>query len=238
LESEEAVAAVRFMADSFTLYGMPLTTASFFDSFRYGTLPIGVSNLTTYIQLTSAAPELGGRWSIALYPATVLPDGTQNRWATGSAQTTIMFRNTDQPDAAWQFMRWWMSTETQVEFGEQLILNYGREFLWFSANREALSLMDIPEDHQQVIQEQWEWIQEPVRLPGSYMQERELSNIWSRIVFDGANPRVAIDRSVITINREITRRMEEFGYLQDGRRVREPRIPTIETVIGWMQNAD
>jgi ABC-type glycerol-3-phosphate transport system substrate-binding protein len=186
----------------------------------------------------TAAPEISGLWGIDLYPATVLPDGTQNRYATGSAQTSIMFQNTDKPQEAWQFLTWWMSTETQSEFQEQLILNYGREYLWFSANLEAFNNLDIPAEHKAVIREQWQWVQEPVRLPGSYMQERELSNIWNRIVFDGVNPRVAIDRSVIIINREIARKMEEFGYLVDGVQVREFTIPTIETVRGWMENAD
>jgi ABC-type glycerol-3-phosphate transport system substrate-binding protein len=238
LQSDEAVAAVRFMADSFTIYGMPLTTSSFYQSFRYGTLPIGISNVENYIKLMTAAPEISGLWGIDLYPATVLPDGTQNRYATGSAQTSIMFQNTDKPQEAWQFLTWWMSTETQSEFQEQLILNYGREYLWFSANLEAFNNLDIPAEHKAVIREQWQWVQEPVRLPGSYMQERELSNIWNRIVFDGVNPRVAIDRSVIIINREIARKMEEFGYLVDGVQVREFTIPTIETVRGWMENAD
>jgi ABC-type glycerol-3-phosphate transport system substrate-binding protein len=240
LQSEEAVAGVRFMADSFTIYGMPLTTASFYQDFRYGTLPIGVSNIIdTYVKLMTVAPEIGGLWGIALYPATVLPDGTQNRYTTGSAQTSIMFKNTDKAQEGWEFLKWWMSTDTQSEFAEQLVLNYGLEYLWFSANVEALNRMDIPEEHKAVILEQWQWLQEAVRLPGSYMQERELSNIWNRIVFDGVNPRVAIDRSVILINREITRKMEEFGYLnEDSERVREFRIPTIETVKAWMENAN
>ena len=89
-----------------------------------------------------------------------------------------------------------------------------------------------------MILQQWQWLQEPVRLPGSYMQERELSNIWNRIVFDGVNPRVAIDRSVVIINREINRKMEEFGYLDEGRRVREFKIPTIESVTAWMHDAN
>ncbi|MFN8529689.1 MAG: extracellular solute-binding protein [Anaerolineae bacterium] len=239
IQSEEAVQAIRFMADSFTIYGMPLTTVNFYQDFRYGTLPIGISNIIdTYVKLETAAPELGGLWDIAPFPATVLADGTENRYATGSAQTSIMFRNTDQPQEGWEFMKWWMSTETQTDFAEQLVLNYGQEYLWFSANLEALPHMTIPEHDQQVIADQWQWLEEPVRLPGSYMQERELSNVWNRIVFDGVNPRVAIDRSVITINREITRKMEEFGYLVDGQRVREFHIPTIETVRGWMENAN
>ncbi len=238
LRSDAAVEAIKFMSDSFTIYGMPLSTVSFYQDFRYGTLPLGVSNFETYLKLTTAAPEITGLWGIDLYPATVLADGTENRYTTGSAQTSIMFRNTDQPEAGWEFLKWWMSTETQVEFQEQLMLNYGRDYLWFSANMEAFSQLDIPDEHKEVILEQWRWLQEPVRLPGSYMQERELSNIWNRIVFNGANPRVAIDRSVIIINREFARKMEEFGYLQDGQRVRDFRLPTIDLVRTWMENAD
>ncbi|NUQ05635.1 MAG: extracellular solute-binding protein [Anaerolineae bacterium] len=239
LQSEEAIAGVRFMAESFTLYGMPLTTASFFQDFRYGTLPIGVSNIIdTYVKLVTAAPEVGGLWNIAPFPATVLADGTENRYATGSAQTSIMFANTDQPEEGWEFLKWWLSTETQAAFQEQIVLNYGLEYLWFSANLEAFSRLDIPDEHKAVILDQWAWLQEPVRLPGSYMQERELSNVWNRIVFDGVNPRVAIDRSVITINREIARKMEEFGFLVDGQQVRDLTIPTIATVQGWIDNVD
>jgi ABC-type glycerol-3-phosphate transport system substrate-binding protein len=214
LESEEAVAAIKFMADSFTIYGMPLTTSSFYESFRYGSVPIGVSNFETYIKLMTAAPEIDGRWGIDLYPATVLADGTQNRYATGSAQASILFANSEQPAAAWEFMKWWMSTETQVEFQERLILNYGREYLWNSANLEAFSQLPIPQEHKDVVLAQWQWLQEPVKLPGSYMQERELSNVWNQIVFDGVNPRGSLDTAVIIINREIARKMEEFGYLR------------------------
>jgi len=48
------------------------------------------------------------------------------------------------------------------------------------------------------------------------------------------NPRVAIDESIVIINREISRKMEEFGYLQNGVKVKEYKVPTIETVKQWM----
>ncbi|MRS03022.1 extracellular solute-binding protein, partial [bacterium] len=236
LESDAAIKAIKFMADSFTIYGMPLTTSNFYDSFRYGSVPIGVANFTTYTQLLTAAPEINGFWGIDLYPATVLDDGTQNRYATGSAQSAIMFANTTRPKESWEFMKWWMSTDTQVDFQQQLVLNYGMEYLWNSANLEAFRLSPMPDEHKAVILKQWEWLEEPVKLPGSYMLERELSNVWNRIVFDGVNPRVAIDSSIIIINREITRKMEEFGYLENGVKVKEFKIPTIETVKGWMGN--
>ncbi len=238
LSSDAAIQGIRFMAESFTVYGMPLTTANFYDSFRYGNLPIGVSNFETYLKLLTAAPEVEGLWDIDLYPATVAPDGQQYRYATGSAQAALMFANTDRPEEAWAFMKWWMSTETQVAFQEQLIMNYGLEYLWNSANVEAFRYSPIPQHHKDVILEQWQWLQEPVKLPGSYMQERELSNVWNRIVFDGVNPRVAIDASITIINREILRKMEEFGYSKDGVRVRDVVIPSIEMVKGWMADDD
>ncbi len=237
LASEQAISAIKFMSESFTLYGMPLTTANFYNSFRYGSLPVGISNNGTYIQLKIAAPEINGLWGIDLYPATVLPDGTENRYATGSAAADIMFKNTEKAEQGWQFLKWWMSTATQVDFEQQLILNYGLEYLWFSANLEAVRYLPIPEADKDVIFEQWQWLEEPVKLPGSYMEEREISNAWNKIVFDGVNPRVAIDSSITIINREITRKMEEFGYLQDGVKVKEFKIPTIETVKDWMDNA-
>ncbi len=159
LGSNESITAIKFMAEQFTVYGMPLTVASFYDSFRNGTLPVGVANVETYIKLTTAAPEIQGLWGISLYPATVLPDGRQYRYATGSAQTCIILAGTDKPRESWEFLKWWMSTETQVEFERQLIMNYGREYLWHSANIEAFRYLPIPEEHKDVILAQWEWLQ-------------------------------------------------------------------------------
>ncbi len=235
LGSEESIRGIKFMAEQFTVYGMPLTIASFYDSFRNGTTPIGISNVEAYVKLTTAAPEIQGLWGIGFYPATVLPDGRQYRYATGSAQTCIILAGTDKPRQAWEFLKWWMSTETQVEFERQLIMNYGPEYLWYSANLEAFRYLPIPEEHKEVILAQWEWLQGPVRLPGAYMQERELSNAWNRIVFDGVNPRVAIDDAILTIQREMARKMEELGYTRNGVPVVEIQVPTIETVKRWME---
>jgi ABC-type glycerol-3-phosphate transport system substrate-binding protein len=237
LGSEESIAALKFMADSFSIYGMPLTTSNFYNSFRYGILPLGISNVETYVKLMTGAPEIKGLWGISLYPATVLPDGTQNRYTTGSAQACIIFAKTDKSQQGWEFLKWWMSTDTQVNFEQQLMLYYGPDYLWYSANLEAFSHLPIPQEDKDVIAQQWQWIQEPVLLPGSYMEEREISNAWNKIVFDGVNPRVAMDSAIITINREFARKMEEFGYIQNGKVVRVYQVPTIDTVKRWIADA-
>ncbi|MBN1954579.1 MAG: extracellular solute-binding protein [Anaerolineae bacterium] len=237
LGSDESITAIKFMAEQFTVYGMPLTAVSFYDSFRNGNLPVGISNVEAYIKLRTAAPEIEGLWGIDLYPATLLPDGTQNRYATGSAQVCIILADTAKPRDSWEFLKWWMSTETQVAFERQLIMYYGPEYLWYTANVEAFRYLPIPEEHKDVILAQWEWLREPVKLPGTYMLERSLSNAWNQIVFDGINPRVAIDNAILITNREMARKMEDLDYVRDGVLVQEIRIPSIETVRQWVEGA-
>ena len=43
------------------------------------------------------------------------------------------------------------------------------------------------------------------------MVERSISNAWTSIVFDGVNPRQALDEAMRVSNREIIYKMAEFG---------------------------
>jgi len=69
------------------------------------------------------------------------------------------------------------------------------------------------------------------------MQERSLSDAWNQIVFNGVNPRAAIDDAILTTNREMARKMEELGFTTNGVPVMEIKVPTIETVEQWMKEA-
>lgn len=66
-----------------------------------------------------------------------------------------------------------------------------------------------------VILEQIKWLRDVPRTPGQYMLERGISDIWNTSVFDNVPTRIAIDKQVITINREIERKMIEFGYIDE-----------------------
>lgn len=238
IDEEAALSGIEFMTDIFTMYSMPMQSPNFYNHFRYGTLPIGISNLTTYIQLLNAAPEIRGWWDITLYPGVIDQSGQVVRWAPGSAQSCMIFEGSKKKDAAWEFLRWWLSTPVQLEYANELQITYGEEYLWNTANREAFELLPWEEDHKQIILKQWEWLREVPKTPGSYMLEREISNIWNKVVFEGENPRSAIDDSVVDINREIARKMEEFGYMKNGKVVKPYKIPSIEMIESWVRRND
>lgn len=236
IDSEQAVQAITMMTDFYTLYSLPLQVSNFYDSFRNGTIPIGVANFGTYVQLLFAAPELKGKWGIALAPGVRQEDGSINREYTGTAQSALIFEKSKKKQEAWEFLKWWLSYDVQAQFTYDLQLIYGKEYLWNSANTEAFKTLPIDPEDIQVILKQWESLREVPKTPGSYIIERELSNIWNRVVFDQVNVRTAIDDSVIKINRELARKYHEFDYLDEKGNVLKPyELPTIEMIRAWQE---
>lgn len=233
IDSENSLKAIQFMTDLNTVYSMPLQVPNFYNHFRYGTLPIGVASFETYVQLTSAAPEIAGWWDISPQPGVKQKDGTVERWATGSGQSAMIFERSKNKEEAWELMKWWLTKETQTEFASSLQMLYGPEYMWNTANIEAFKTLPWPEEHKKAILAQWDYLKEVPKTPGAYMIERELSNTWNRIVFEGDNTRSAVDDSVIAIDREIARKMEEFGYMKNGKVVKPYPVPSIEKVKKW-----
>jgi len=237
IDSKESLEGIRLMTDLFKLYGIPLQIPNFFEHLRNGTLPIGIGNFATYVQMQVAAPELAGLWKIAPAPG-IKRDGETVRWHPGSAQVSMIFKDTEHPDEAWTFLKWWLSAETQLRFANQMQTLYGKEYLWNTANLDAFRQVFWPEEDKQVILEQWRWLKEVPKTPSSYMIERELSNIWNKVVFDEENIQSTVEESVDVIEKETVRKMEEFGYMKNGKVVVPYRVTTIEDVEGWVEGND
>lgn len=223
--TEQALKGFELMTKSFSIYSMPLQVPNFYNHFREGSLPIGISDLATYIQLTSAAPELAGWWKIAPFPGVKQEDGTIARWAPGTGQSALIFKKTEKKDQSWEFIKWWTSKETQQEYGFKMEANYGPTYKWNTSNLAAFNELAWPKEDIEVIQTQWKWLKDVPHVPGDYMLEREISNAWNKIVFDGENPRKALEDAIVISNREIKKKLEEFGYIKDGKVVKEIEMP-------------
>jgi len=243
LDSPESLQALEFMTDLYTEYGTPVQITSFFNSFRYGTVPIGIGDFGMYLQLTNAASDIRGLWDVALVPGVASTDETFtttiNRSMPGAQQASIIFDKSEKKDDAWEFLKWWMSTDTQVTYSETLINTLGSRYVWNSANIEAFSQLRINEDHKAVILDQWNYLKETQKIPGSYIIEREISNIWNTVVYEDTNLRSAISDAIIKIDKEIERKMIEFGYIDtSGTILQEFILPTETTIEGWYNDEE
>ncbi len=235
INEEDTLKGITLMAELFTLYNIPKFVASFYNQFRYGTLPIGIGDLGTYLLLSSAASELDGLWAMDLHPGYRDPETQEiNRSSATGAQGSMILANTNLPDDSWDFLSWWMSTPIQTLFGSTLQSTYGKTYFWNSANLEAFAQSSMPQEYKSVVLEQWEYALEASRIPGTYMVERELSNAWTNIVFQGINPRQAIDEAVRISNREIIYKMAEFGYTFQGEILKPYPVPTIDNIDWWL----
>jgi ABC-type glycerol-3-phosphate transport system substrate-binding protein len=230
IREPSSVQAIKYMIDLYNVYNLPLQVGSFYDRFRSGTLPIGIGDQNMYIQLKYAAPELIGQWGVAPIPGVRNDEGVVERWDTALGTAGFIFDDSKNKERAWEFLKWWSSSEIQAEFSYELISNFGELFLNMTANIDGFIDSAWPEDSKEAILAQWEWIRIPPRMPGYYIMERELSNVYNKAVFDRVNYRNALDEAYFNITREINRKLDEFGYGPN----RTYRIPNNENIHEWI----
>ena len=236
LDTEEAVEAIKFMTDLFNVYNLPQQVSSFFECFRSGTLPIGIGGIDLYLQLKYACPELSGQWGVVPIPGVYNSEtGKVERWTTTYGKCSIMFASSEKKDKAWKFLKWWHSTEVITNYVETIKSNLGEKYLIVPANMYALnaSPWDLEIKEQVMLASPWSRI--PAITPGSYIVEREISNIWNSVVIDKTPVRVAINQSIPKINRELQRKLEEFKYIENGVKVKEYLIPTNSNISKWVK---
>ena len=221
-DSPETIKGFTQMTELFQIYALSEYIANFYNSFRYGEVPIGVGGFSTYVQLQVAAPELTGLWDIALIPGQRQEDGSVLRYQAADSTASMIFSNTDKEEEAYQFLKWWLSEETQVEFAYNLESRYGAEYRWNTANLSAFKELPYPENHKKIVLEQLSYQKENARHPAGYMVERESSNIWNNVIANGKGLRASIDRGKIIADREIIRKLKEFGFLDEDGNVLKP----------------
>ena len=232
IDSPDSVRGIRELGDLFTAYSLDIMVNEFFNSFRYSALPVGIVDANSYALIRGGAPELDGQWALAPYPGTPRENGEIDRWYVSSGMAGVIFEDTKHAEEAWEFLKWWTDAETQTAYTYALRSTYGDVYFWLPANLEALRQAPIAQKDKQVILAMTKWIRDVPRTPGQYLLERSLSDIWNAMVTDGKSAQVAVDEKVIEINREIRRKMREFGYYdEDGNQIR----PYVIRDYDWIQ---
>ena len=240
LENENTIKALEFITDLYTEYGLPYQVSSFFNEFRYNRIPIGIADFSTYLNLLNGAPEIQGLWDIKVVPGVKVETetGTKvNRYMPGAQQAGIIFEKSDKKEQAWDFLSWWMSEEIQTEYASTMVNTLGKRYLWNTGNMEAFKNLAWNEEHKKVILEQWSHLKEVSRIPGYYIVEREISNSWNKVVYNDENLRSTLSDAMIKITTEITRKMQEFGYVDGKGNVTDKVyiIPSTESINKWKE---
>jgi len=217
IDSEEGVAAFKLYTSLYNDYGLP-TVFDFVTRFRSGEMPLGVGQYSMYNTLAVSAPEIRGLWDFTLYPGTLQEDGTIDRsvHANGACCMMVATDNETVKKNAWEFMKWWVSADSQVRFGREMESVLGSSARYATANRDALKQLAWSQDQLEVLTEQQSWGRGFPEIAGGYSTTRHMTNAIRKVINDKDDPRETLLTYTRTINEEIKIKRREFGLPIDG----------------------
>ena len=212
IDSESGVKAFKQYTSLYNDYGLP-TVYDFVSRFRSGEMPIGVANYSTYNTLMVSAPEIRGLWDFTLFPGTEKADGTVDHsvHAQGLCCMMIATDNEQVKQNAWEFMKWWVSADTQVRFGREIESILGSSARYTTANTEALRQLAWSADQLEVLETQMAQTVGFREIAGGYSTTRHMTNAIRRVINSKEDARETLLTYARTINEEIRVKRREFN---------------------------
>ena len=215
-DTEAAVEAFTKWTKFYTVYDFDQTYDAF-TRFRTGEMPILIQNYATfYNQLNVAAPEVKGLWDFTHVPGTYRTDENGNTvldyTANSGSSGAVIFKTCSDTQAAWDFIKWFTSTEVQVEYGKTIEAIMGPMGRYDTANLEALQQLNWSTSEYKKIIDQMENLKEVPIIPASYAVTRNVYNAFRGVVNNAHNPRYQLSSYNRDINDEIVRKLKDLGF--------------------------
>ncbi|MDD6811597.1 MAG: extracellular solute-binding protein [Lachnospiraceae bacterium] len=212
LDSDIAVNTFKEYCEYYTDYGLDRWT-SVEERFRTGECPIIIADYTVYNNLEVSAPDIAGLWNFTVVPGTVQEDGTVDHSVGCTGLASMIMADTDEPEACWEFLKWWTSADVQTLFDREMESLMGSAARVATANQEAFENIPWSVDTYEALAEAFTWVKGIPQVPGGYYSWRNVNNAFYTVTTetDTASPREELMDKVLYINDEITYKRKEFG---------------------------
>ena len=206
LDDENVVKVFEQWTDLYTK-NLYLKVADFYNRFRTGTMPLGIASYATYMTLRKAAPEIQGKWSMALLPSTE----NGNSSVTGGGTGCVIVKKTAHPNEAWEFLKWWTDTDTQVRYSQNVESLLGLLGRPTTSNVEAFKKLSWESETEEILLEQWSRVVELPEVPGSYYLSRAVDQAFWSVVNGESNAKDATLKWNDIANEEIKQKISEYS---------------------------
>jgi len=210
LASPTSVKTFKFWTDFYTRYKLN-PDANFYQRFRVGTIPLGIAPYTQYLTFAVAAPEIEGKWAVYELPGVKREDGTIDRSAAGSGTGCAIMKSSKDKQSAWEFLKWWVSAETQYNYSFNCEAVLGQSGRTATATVEALKKLSWDKESLDVILKQWQNVKEVEEVPGSYYVSRSIDQAFWAVYNGEATEKEAITDWGRTSDNEIKRKIAEYA---------------------------
>lgn len=209
ISSKEALDVFEQWTDFYLEYNF-LKEADFYNRMRVGVMPLGIAPYNTYMTFYATAPEIRGRWGIDLVPGTMDKDGNINRSVAGSGTGCAIVKVSTKQEQAWQFLKWWTSTETQTRYNNNLQSILGMIGRNTVSNVDAFNNLAWDKEDLVTLNNQWSQVKEVQEVPGSYDVTRSIDQAFWAVLEDNAKVKDAVAKWSKSADKEIARKIEEY----------------------------
>ncbi len=239
LDNNLSLEAFEMMCNMFTMYSLPYSY-DFANRFRTGELPIAISPYTSYNQLIVFATEIAGLWEFTTIPGMEKEDGSIDNTAVSGVAGVVMMAGSEQKENAWDFIDWYTDAEFQAAYSNELVAVLGEAGMNPTANIEALEELSWTSEEYKELRTQFDALTAVPAVPGSYIIGRYTDFAFKAAYNDKANPSEQLLSYINIINKEFTRKREEFGLetLELGENLAEKRIRQARETIEDLKDAD
>jgi hypothetical protein len=196
------------------------------------------------------ATEIEGLWGFYPLPGlevtdekgnTVLDENGNpviNNVAVSACSAIVMIVGCDNEYNAWQFMKWHVGAECQSDYSEEMCAIIGPSAKHSTANLEALQDMPWTTEELKQLQAQFNTLASIPNYPGSYIIGRYTHFAFLSAYNDNEDPTEELLSYITTINKEITRKREEFELetLELGSTLAEKRMDQASTALDVLKS--
>ena len=210
LDDPIALSSFSFWSSFYTKYKLPVSV-SFYNRFRIGITPLGISDYTVYTQLKDMAPEIDGKWGIALIPGTRDENGNIDHTVSGSGAGCAILNTSKNVKSAWEFLKWWTDADTQLLYNNEVESILGTISRIATANTEAFENMGWDYNDLEILNLQRKYIKEIPEVPGSYFVARAVDQAFWKVYNKGENVKDALIKAADYANEEIERKINAYS---------------------------
>ena len=170
-----------------------------------------IQNYTLYNTLKSAASEIEGKWAMVTIPGVLQEDGTINNAQSASGTGWVILNESENKEAAWEFLQWWISAETQYSYSENIETILGPSGRVAVSNLEAMKMLNWDDDSLKNLLEQTQRLEDYPEIPGGYYIGRSITQAYLNVINNGQEPAEMLQKWSNVIEDEIERKRSQYN---------------------------
>ncbi|MDD5634512.1 MAG: extracellular solute-binding protein, partial [Candidatus Omnitrophica bacterium] len=198
IDSPQAAQALEFFAELYKK-GVPKTKVPLEQGMRTGDYPIAISGNWKIISLTVGAPEIKGKWSIAMLPKG--PSG--KRTACIGGRVLGIFSKSKMKKEAWEFIKFLFRAENQTKIYQDSL---DTEDSYLPPNMEAWKDLPMDAHFKRVLKDQAKDAEGPPPVLSWDSSTRFVNEAVQMVILKNADPAIELKKASGEMQKELDAR--------------------------------